>query len=133
MINLIKNNKHVVGISVRGKKFNLNRELCSLLEQEEKEVFEKLKKTKSDLDNLSKSLSNIEINSNGELITCSLSVSKSNEIKLNKLEFISSIKDLDTESKESLELILNDFLKSINKAIKQKNEIAASLTRKIAA
>lgn len=133
MINLLKNKHTVVGISVRGKKFNLNRELCLLLEAEERELLKKIKNAKDELMNLKKVLNDSVISSEGERIKSNISFEESGNIQLHDLTFINALSHLDQEQQFLLKEIIQDFLNGVNKAIEDRNKIASNLTKKIAA
>lgn len=134
MINLRKNQHgNVVGISVRGKTFNLNRELCSLLDLEERELFKKISETKKDIELLTTSLSKAEISSESTMMETSITFTKENLINLESIKLIKNLSNLPDEQAELLIEIINDFLFNINESIKQRTELTATMTNKIAA
>lgn len=134
MINLRKNEHgNVVGISVRGKTFNLNRELCSLLDLEERELFKKINETKKDIELLTTSLSKTKITSESTMMETSITFTKENLINLESIKLIKNLSSLPDKQAELLIEIINDFLFNINESIKQRTELTATMTNKIAA
>lgn len=134
MINLLKDkSSKVVGISINGKKFQLGRELCQLLEQEEKVMFEKIENKKKQIKDLERQLKDAVFKAEADKTYAELSFTSDGQINLKSIHFINKYKALGEVEKELLREVLEDFLLVINKTIESRNELSNTAVKKLAA
>lgn len=129
-IRTLKNGSKVVGLSISGKTFMLDKQVCHALSMEEERTNSEVKSVQSCVQNFKKELSTKFFQGTSEAISVSLKFNEGGDVDTvsAQVEFKGSLSEIPDEKKAEYVGLLENFLKAHNEAVlKHKNIIEIKL------
>lgn len=134
-IRTLKKGNRVVGLSISGKNFMLDKQVCHALALEEGRADTEIKTTQECIQKLKKDLANKSFGGSGESLRVSLKFNETGEVDhvSAQVEFTGRLEAISDNQKDEYVHLLEEFLKAHNKAVlSHKSEIESRLKTIIA-
>lgn len=117
-IRTLRRNNKVVGLSINGKSFMLEREVCHALGIEETKGYSELKLAKNEAEKIKKELDNKFFVGKSKNLTIAVKFNESGDIDKDsaQVEFSAELTHIDEIKKAEYVVILDGFVEALNQA-----------------